>query len=389
MAGQEIKTDVLVIGAGFAGLATAYFLAKDGSRKVTVIEQEKKLGGHASGRNAGMIRQSVSDPVLARLAREGRQALQKAERDGWGIGFVPCGSLLTAKAHKVKELERTRRTLDGQRVATAWWSAGKAAGRVSLLRGGDFRKGLYCPSDARVDIQKLLHALLKKLRRLGVSVRCVHGVEKIEKKPREFLLHAGGKVFYGEKIVNAAGAWAGKIAKKAGAVPMPLKAYRRHLFEAQFDKGHKGDSALFLKKGAVPFIRWPFVWDLSHQFYFRPLKRGLLLSPCDKARCGISAGEKIDRKIQKQLFVKFRRFGGRLRMLKVKKAKSGLRTMAPDGRFVIGEDPRISGFFWVAGLGGHGVTTCFSSGRLAADLVLGKKREKFLVDAVSPKRFLK
>ncbi len=257
---------------------------------------------------------------------------------------------------------------------------------MPLLRNGDFKKGLYCPSDARVDIQKLLRAFLKELRRLGVSIWCGYGVEKIEKNPGGFLLHAGGKTFFGKKIVNAAGAWAGEIAKKAGAMPVPLKAYRRHLFEAQFDKG---DSALFLKKGAVPFIRWPFVWDLSHQFYFRPLGNKLLLSPCDKKIFRRAGGEKIDRRMKQVLLGKLNRFCGGFKSLKIEKAKSGLRTMAPDGRFVIGEDPRVPGFFWMAGLGGHGVTTCFSSGRLAADLVLGKKREEFLVDAVSPKRFLK
>ena len=53
------------------------------------------------------------------------------------------------------------------------------------------------------------------------------------------------------------------------------------------------------------------------------------------------------------------------------KARSGLRTMTPDGRFVVGSDPKVPDFFWVAGLGGHGVTTCFSVGRLAADLISG------------------
>ena len=63
--------------------------------------------------------------------------------------------------------------------------------------------------------------------------------------------------------------------------------------------------------------------------------------------------------------------------------------MTPDGRFVIGEDSKLKGFFWVAGLGGHGVTTSFSVGNLSSDLILGRKREKFLVDALSPKRFFK
>jgi glycine/D-amino acid oxidase-like deaminating enzyme len=61
--------------------------------------------------------------------------------------------------------------------------------------------------------------------------------------------------------------------------------------------------------------------------------------------------------------------------------------LTPDGRFVIGWDGRIENFFWVAGLGGHGMTTSSAVGELAADLLLGgagKKSEPF-----SPERFVR
>ena len=86
---------------------------------------------------------------------------------------------------------------------------------------------------------------------------------------------------------------------------------------------------------------------------------------------------------------KLNRFSLSMGKLAVGGAKSGLRTMTPDGRFIIGEDARCEGFFWVAGLGGHGVTTCFSVGRLAADAILGKKRDNKLMRALSPERFKK
>ena len=46
--------------------------------------------------------------------------------------------------------------------------------------------------------------------------------------------------------------------------------------------------------------------------------------------------------------------------------------MAPDRSFVIGRDAKIENFFWVGGLGGHGVTTGAAVGRLAAELLTGK-----------------
>jgi glycine/D-amino acid oxidase-like deaminating enzyme len=118
------------------------------------------------------------------------------------------------------------------------------------------------------------------------------------------------------------------------------------------------------------------------------------LSPCDhtweRLEKGGNAGarkEQIDPGMKRELFRKARRFSPYFSKLKVAAAKSGLRTMAPDGRFVIGEDPKLKGFFWCAGLGGHGVTTCFSVGRLSADLVLGRKTDLKIVRALSPARF--
>ena len=77
------KVETLIIGGGVAGLSTAYFLGQSGERSVLVLEQEKSLGGHASGRNAGMLRQALSDPVLAQLAVKSRRFFDRAEKNGW------------------------------------------------------------------------------------------------------------------------------------------------------------------------------------------------------------------------------------------------------------------------------------------------------------------
>jgi glycine/D-amino acid oxidase-like deaminating enzyme len=82
-------------------------------------------------------------------------------------------------------------------------------------------------------------------------------------------------------------------------------------------------------------------------------------------------------------------FSAKLSRIGLPEAKSGLRTMSPDGRFIIGEDGKLKDFYWVAGLGGHGVTSCFSAGELAADQVLGRAGSwKRLAAALSPERFL-
>ncbi|MBI3316079.1 MAG: FAD-binding oxidoreductase, partial [Candidatus Omnitrophica bacterium] len=156
----------VVIGAGFAGFSTAVHLAQSGFKDILILEEDTELGGHASGRNAGMIRQTVSDPLIARLAVEGRRALSRAHTLGWKtLKFSPTGSLLIAKGDATGELDKIQKVLAGEGVATRRLSKKQAGRMVSLIDGGDFEEALYCPSDALVDIGGLLQGFLGMMRR--------------------------------------------------------------------------------------------------------------------------------------------------------------------------------------------------------------------------------
>ena len=368
------KTDILIIGGGVAGLSTAHFLAKSGQRSVLVLEQEKVLGGHASGRNAGMLRQALSDPVLAELAVKSRRTFSRAAKQGWsGLNLQPNGSLLLSKNGN-EELENIEGTLRALGSRPQWLSKEAAAKKSPLLKGGNFDRALFCASDALIDIDALLGGFLRHLRQGGVRVLRGEKLWTVHPADGGFLVHSGTRKWFCKKIVNAAGAWAGWVAEKSGASLVPLTAYRRHLY--------------FTKPDPAPKGLWPFVWDLSHDFYFRPIGRRIMLSPCDKTpETRGDRGEKVNPAMKNALLGKLKAFSGSLGGLRIERAQSGLRTMTPDGRFVIGEDRKLKNFYWVAGLGGHGVTTCFSVGKLAAGLVLGSKTDDKMKAALSPGRF--
>ena len=69
--------DIVILGGGFAGAATAFHLSKITSAKILVLEAEKVFGEHASGRNAGMLRQPVTDSVIQKLTVKSQQAFFK------------------------------------------------------------------------------------------------------------------------------------------------------------------------------------------------------------------------------------------------------------------------------------------------------------------------
>ena len=159
------------------------------------------------------------------------------------------------------------------------------------------------------------------------------------------------------------------------SLPVPanlsLSPYRRHLFVTEALDWVSAD--------------WPIVWDVSHEIYFRPESGGLLLSPCDESLQ--TPGLPVQDPAALELLAdKAIQYLPKLADLPIRNSWCGLRTFAPDRRFVIGWDPQLEGFFWVAGMGGHGVTVSYSVGVLAASLIL-QSREQALSNEFSPARF--
>ena len=70
----------------------------------------------------------------------------------------------------------------------------------------------------------------------------------------------------------------------------------------------------------------------------------------------------------------------------VERRWAGLRTFAPDGRPVLGEDLRLRGLFWLAGQGGCGIVTSPVLGAVAADLIVDGRTDRFDASLLSPTR---
>ena len=82
-----------------------------------------------------------------------------------------------------------------------------------------------------------------------------------------------------------------------------------------------------------------------------------------------------------------------LEIRRIKNKWAGLRSFVSDKNLVVGHDPRIEGFFWLAGQGGYGIQTAAAAGRLATALALGKGLPGDIAElgvseaALSPARF--
>jgi len=305
--------EVVVVGAGLAGAATAYHLARRGVTDVVLLEQEATPGVHSSGRNACFIREHADEPVWRDLTRAGAGVLRRGEL----APFAATGSLLIGLGDEDVS----------KRVPTA-------CGRA-----------LWCPDDGVIDVAALLAAYLE-----GRDVRFACRLDSFEREGDALRLETTTGTLLARRLVNAAGPWAGRVGD------LPLEPLNRHVFVT----------------APMPHVdpRWPFVWDVPHGLYFRPESGGLLLSPCDEIP-GEPGVYDEDPAALETLAERVERLQPGLGDLRVAHRWVGQRTFASDRAPVVGFDPREPRLFHVAGLGGHGVTASWSVGALAAALLAG------------------
>lgn len=367
-----ISTQYAIIGAGFAGAATAYHLARRGVTDVFILEQEAIPGFHSSGRNAAMIRQCVPDPAVLALAREGTAFLRDLPED-WPVPveFKQNGSLLLASGEGWRKLKHDTELGHSLGIEAEIWTPEQARRRVAVLQDAEFDGAIWCGTDGILDIHALLSGYLKFAVATGTRIRYGCAVRELRAVDRgSWRIVTDGEAIEARTVINAAGAWANPIAKMAGAAELPLRPYRRHLFVSP--------------PLAWVDASWPFVWDVTHEIYFRPEGGGLLLCACDQQE--LPPGDPpVDGAVQELLAEKIHSHIPGLSNVSIQQAWAGFRTIVSDGRFVIGRDRKLKGFFWVAGLGGHGVTTSSAVGALAADLLIGNERKE--AAGFSPARF--
>lgn len=216
--------DVAVIGAGIAGTATAWFLARAG---VTVLLCEKgRVAAEQSSRNWGWVRQQGRDEAELPIMMEANRLWRGlAEQTGEpGLAFTPSGCVHVASdRRRLAKFEAWCETARRHRLDTRMLTRAEVG---DLLPGiaGDRIGGMTTPGDGRSEPGLAVPALARAARRLGVAVAeyCAVRTVDLEGGRLAGIVTERGRVRC-DSVVLAGGAWSGLFAGNAGvALPQLL-----------------------------------------------------------------------------------------------------------------------------------------------------------------------
>ncbi|MFW8637278.1 NAD(P)/FAD-dependent oxidoreductase [Cribrihabitans pelagius] len=354
--------DFLVIGGGIAGLSAAARLSALGS--VTVLEMEDALGYHASGRSAALFEQNYGNAAVVALSR----ASAAYHREANGGYLTPRGLLLVAGPEEAALFERD---CDALRMAPL--DLEEARAMVPILKPGAVAHTAISSAAEDIDTDRMLQDFARTIRAGGGRVVTKAAVTAITRTARGWQLQAGGEAYEGRQLVNAAGAWADRIASLAGIAPVGLQPRRRSMarLPAPADHDVRG---------------WPMLIGAGETWYAKPDAGKLLVSPADTGLVEPHDAFADDMVLAEGLA----RYEAMVSepVTRVEANWAGLRSFVADGALVLGPDPACPDFIWCAAQGGYGFQTAPAASQMLADLVAGRspELEAAAVTALRPDR---
>jgi sarcosine oxidase subunit beta len=247
--------DIVVIGAGVQGASLAFHLARRGAR-VAIVERTA-IGAGATGRSSGLVRMHYDLLADARIAHESLAWFRDwEERVGGDCGFTKTGFVQIVGTEKAEAL--LANVVDQQLIGirTEALTADAIRRVAPVLHVDDGEVGAYEPDSGYADPAAVAFGFIRAARAAGATV--IQGAEVTA------IGTAGGAVtgvtttqggIASPVVVDAAGAWAGRVAALAG-VAIPVEVWRH-------------DVAYLGAPASVP-IPFPVVIDDVNAMYLRP-----------------------------------------------------------------------------------------------------------------------
>ncbi|MDA0373064.1 MAG: FAD-dependent oxidoreductase [Planctomycetota bacterium] len=355
------RTDVLIVGAGLAGASLAWHVA--GRADVVALEQGDAPLGEASAQNAGMVRRFVSGAEERELACRSHERLAALHGHPDWVGAAPfrrTGAVIAFAARAPAWAEEAAQDLRGRGAIVEDLDAGRLADLAPALADSRPARAFFLPEEGVCDAWTLGQGLLRGAIGRGAELRCSVRVESLRiRAGRVVGVETSLGPVEADAVVLAAGAWGEALGRTAGS-RVRLTPRARHLLQT--------------REHPLANAEHPWCWFDDAGLYLRPEAGGFLCSPCDEVerfpQPGPGSIGRVDDSGPALTQHKLESHVPRPAGLRMRGGWTGLRTFSPDRRPILGEDGDVPGLFWVAGLGGFGLSCGLAAGAVAADRLL-------------------
>jgi sarcosine oxidase subunit beta len=368
---SKTRTEIVIIGGGIVGCASAYFLARDG-HKVIVLERNPGVGQEASGVNNSGVRQQGRTKGLPMAMASVRIWAGLAEELGCNVEYRRIGNLKVRFNQPELELFEQETAwehahgLSESRMLTRAECLTLVPGLTDAIVGGK-----YCPTDGTANPMLVTPAFARAAQRLGAEIRTNTAVTGLLKHGTQVcgVTTTQGEI-EAELVINVAGLWAARFNELAGFnTPICPRLVQLLITERL---PHKFTPWLGFGSDAVNIVQ---------------TCAGNLLLGTHKPEKMTSTWQPITEfprvTLSSRDIIEFLPWMGEVRLLR---SFSRLTELSPDWEPYLGAFPGISGYLTACGFSGQGFCLGPMVGKTVSDLVAGRQPGVSL-EAFKPERF--